>query len=395
MQTAIAIVAYRNAEDVRTCLAALARQRARDFSVHICENGGLEAFARLVDGLSGMVTAAADGDDLGGAVADEPVWRGQMVGGGQPIHVICSRANRGYAGGINRCIRDAMPDRRWAALWVLNPDTEPHPDALLELLRRAASGSCGIVGGRLVFKGTGRVQLYAGRWRRLMARGYNIGLNAPVDAVPDVEQIEREMNYVSGASMLVSRAFLQSVGPMDERYFLYNEEVDWCFRRGGYRLGYAHEAVVHHAHGSTMGSSSNRRRRSALSVYLDERNKLLFTSRFFPRLYPLVVLVTLFLTAQYLRHGAVRNFAVAIRGWFAGLRGEDGPPVRYVTDTIRGAGRQPDPAGSGWWTEAGPGGGFCSGAGQTQADGPVEAVAANADQDHDGLEPVAKPRQTR
>lgn len=77
-----------------------------------------------------------------------------------------------------------------------------------------------------------------------------------------------------------------------------------------------------------MGSHADRRRRSMLSVYLSERNKLLFARRFFPTLYPLVVVSTfLFLTAEYLLSGAVANFPTAVSGWFAGLRGETGPPA--------------------------------------------------------------------
>ena len=78
---------------------------------------------------------------------------------------------------------------------------------------------------------------------------------------------------------------------------------------------------------STNGSNRDRARRSRLSVYLDERNRLLLTRRIYPGAYPLVVLVTLGLTLQYLRHGAVTNFRHALSGWFAALRGETGVPT--------------------------------------------------------------------
>src|SRR5690606_19980013 len=121
------------------------------------------------------------------------------------------------------------------------------------------------------------------------------------------------------------------IGEMDERYFLYHEEVDWCLRRGAARLGYGHDSIVYHKHGATMGSSSDRKRRSRLSVYLEERNKLLLTRRFYPAIYPVVVLTTLVLTAQYLRAGAFANFRTALAGWSAGLRGETGAPRWYRT----------------------------------------------------------------
>ena len=134
------------------------------------------------------------------------------------------------------------------------------------------------------------------------------------------------MDYVSGASMYVPRRYIEAVGPLDERYFLYNEEVDWCFRRGRYRLGYAHDAIVYHTHGATMGSSHDKKQRSPLSVFLDERNKLLFTRRFFPRDIRSSSLTTLILTGQYLASGAFSNFFYALAGWGAGLTGRSGRP---------------------------------------------------------------------
>jgi GT2 family glycosyltransferase len=159
-----------------------------------------------------------------------------------------------------------------------------------------------------------------------MARGLNLGLGAPVDARPDIDAVERQLDYVSGASMFVRRRYIEAVGRLSERYFLYDEDVEWCLRRGGFRLGYAHDAIVRHRHGAAIGSSHNRARRSGLSVYLDERNKILLTRRFYPLRYPIVVVFALLLTGQYILAGAYRNFAYAVRGWAAGLLGRDGPP---------------------------------------------------------------------
>lgn len=328
MTTAIAMVGFRNAHDVVPCLEALTHSTDPAFAVHVCENGGPAAAADLID----AVATIAEPD---GAVGDDTptdlVWSGRLRPGGQPVRILCPGGNLGYAGGVNRAIVDSRATPGRDGVWVLNPDTEPEPDALAALRAHAAGGPhgpYGIVGCRLVLRATGRVQLYGGRWRKWLARGYNIGLHAPADVRPDVAAVEAAMTYVNGASMFVSEAFLADAGLMDDRYFLYNEEVDWCFRGRamGHRLGYAHDAVVIHAHGSTIGSNVVKRRRSPLAVYLDERNKLLFTRRFHPAIYPLVAVLTLGLTAQYLRHGALRNWLVALRGWAAGVRGEEGPP---------------------------------------------------------------------
>jgi len=322
---AVVVVGFRNGAEVRDCIALLGASSHQDFSVHVCENGGAPAFGDLVAEVGAIVpdlAAAAPGDRM-------VVHRHGRLAGGQDVHLYDAGANLGYAGGINVCFAAIAAEGRYDAVWILNPDTEPQPQALAALRAHQQAGHYGIVGSRLVLKESRRIQLYGGRWRRWLGRGFNIGLGEAADAMPDVAAIERDLDYVAGASMYAPRAYVEGVGAFDERYFLYYEETDWCFRRGDWRLGYAHESVVIHAHGSTIGSSVSRATRSALSVYLDERNKLLFTRRFDGAILPVVALFTLALTAQYVRAGAWKNFRIALAGWWAGLRGEAGFPKRF------------------------------------------------------------------
>jgi GT2 family glycosyltransferase len=324
---AIVIVGYRCAEEIRRCLETLAASTHGEFEVHVCENAGAEAFEALADKLtrssvvSGFKTVAA----RSAAVAETRVAK--LRPGGQAIALHRARANLGYAGGINAALESLEASGAWSAVWVLNPDTEVDPAALGALVAYAREGRYGIIGSRLVLVETGRIQLYGGRWRSWMARGFNIGLGAPADAEPDVAAIEQEMDYVSGAAMFVTRRYIDAIGRLDERYFLYCEEVDWCLRRGGFRLGYAHGSIVYHRHGATIGSSHDRRHESPLAVYLEHRNKLLLTRRFFPGRYPVAVVLTPVLASQYLLAGAFVNFSYALAGWLAGLRQHDGVPT--------------------------------------------------------------------
>lgn len=326
MNVAIIIVGFRNAAEVRSCVGFLIPSAHADFSVHVCENGGSDAFDNLVVEMAKIVPDLAATAPQGRAIAS----RRGMLPGGRELTLYNAGANLGYAGGINVCFEAVASESRYDAVWILNPDTEPHENALSAMIEHQQSGDYGIVGSRLVLKESGRIQLYGGRWRRWMARGYNIGLGASAADLPDVLALEREIDYVAGASMFAPRQYVEAVGPFDERYFLYYEETDWCFRRGDWRLGYAHDSIVIHAHGSTIGSSTSRRTRSALSVYLDERNKLLFTRRFDRTIFPVVALFTLLLIGQYARAGAWSNLRVALAGWWSGLRGQQGFPARFA-----------------------------------------------------------------
>jgi N-acetylglucosaminyl-diphospho-decaprenol L-rhamnosyltransferase len=321
----VSVVGFRNPDDLRKCLTALVKSEHKDFIVSICENGGPAAFDSLVQSLSGVALAAGDNPPIGDPRIDR-IWSGALFGDNQPVYVLRAKSNLGFAGGVNATVNQLLEDPRWTAVWLLNPDAEPDPRALLALWRRQRETGAAIVGGRLVFQDTDLIQLYGGRWRPLMARGFNIGLGSAKDAPVDVDKIERSMTHVNGASMFVSRTFVETVGMMPEDYFLYAEEVDWCLRAESSQLRYAHDCVVYHRFGTTIGSSRDRGKGSDLSLYLEERNKLLLSRRFYPKLYPIIVIVTLTLLSQFIFKGATRKIPIAFRGWMAGLRGERGPP---------------------------------------------------------------------
>ena len=102
------------------------------------------------------------------------------------------------------------------------------------------------------------------------------------------------MNYVEGASMLVSRGFLKQIGLMCEDYFLYFEEVDWALRaRGHFCLGYAPDSVIYHKVGKSIGTSSNPAKKSLVCDYYNICNRIRFTRRFYPAALPTVYLVLL------------------------------------------------------------------------------------------------------
>jgi N-acetylglucosaminyl-diphospho-decaprenol L-rhamnosyltransferase len=325
---AIVIIGFRCSSDIAECLTSLKSLEGPDHAVHICENGGDDSYNELCQALSEL------GEEIPSAPqsASPGFLTREFHLAGKKTRVFAHRApgNLGYAGGINAVLAYLKSDPNWDSIWILNPDTAPEPDALAALKRRAVEGGYGIVGSRIVLSHNQRIQMYAGRWRRWMARGWNIGLGEPADATPDTAKIEAEMQYVSGASMYVTRQFIEVIGPMEEGYFLYAEEVDWCLRRGQFKIGYAHESIVLHDHGATIGSNSNRKMRSSFSVFLDERSKLLLTRRFYPLIFPIVAIVTLILTTQYAVQGAYKNFGVALAGWFSGLKGEKGFPKRFA-----------------------------------------------------------------
>ncbi len=301
MHVLITIVAYRNSGDVAKCLKALATSTYTDFEVIVCENGGAEAYASLE-----QCTPA-------------------VLPKGQRVLLIKAPGNIGYAGGVNTCIRAASD---WQAVWVLNPDTEPAPEALAALVAELSRGECDAVGGRLL-QPDGRLQNWGGHWKGWQAVAISLGLGMAADTQPDAAYAKKMINYITGASMLASRHFINTVGLMREDYFLYCEEVEWCLRGGqkGMRYGYAHNAVVHHAQGTSTGASQNKKTMSRLTVYLDTRNRVLLTRDLFWWRLPITIpAVFLHVLVRYAKAHAWTNLFHAASGWWAGVRGERGLP---------------------------------------------------------------------
>jgi hypothetical protein len=128
--------------------------------------------------------------------------------------------------------------------------------------------------------------------------------------------------------MLVGRTFVDAVGLMREDYFLYCEETEWFLRPDArrLRLGFAADARVRHAQGSTTGAGEAIRAMPRLPIYLNERNKMLLTrDRFWARLPVAAAAALLQLVARYARRGAWRQFGYGLSGWSAGLAGRRGP----------------------------------------------------------------------
>ncbi len=300
MHVAVAIVGYKNAQDISHCLDQLDLSTYADFEVIICENGGSEAFAALQ------------------AAIPSELSKGQLV------RAVLAPGNLGYAGGVNTCIAETPDAQAW---WVLNPDTHPYPDALTALVQRLGMGDCDAVGCTLHLP-NGLVQSHGGQWNGWVARAVSIGHSTPLLPAPVPAQIEARQNYLNGAAMLIGRRFFDVAGPMREEYFLYCEEVEWCLRAIalGLRLGFAPGALVLHYQGTTTGNPPDIRQRGRVPVYLSERNKILLTRDLYPQRLVLVIpaaLIVMFL--RFGRRGAWRQLGYALSGWWSGLKDERGP----------------------------------------------------------------------
>jgi GT2 family glycosyltransferase len=214
-----------------------------------------------------------------------------------PLVLVRTGGNLGYAGGNNVGLRYALARGDRDMVWLLNNDTVVRPDTLRPLVEELRGApDVGICGSTLLsYHAPGVVQTLGGaRYNRWLALSRNIGEGAPAGALPSRRAVLRRLDYVTGASMLVSRALLTELGLLNEDYFLYFEELDWSTRaRGRFRISWAPESVVYHKEGASIGGSSRDKAKSWTSDYHFVRSRLLFTRRYARRAMPTVYLALL------------------------------------------------------------------------------------------------------
>lgn len=176
--------------------------------------------------------------------------------------LIRSPRNGGFAAGNNLAFDHARgldwtPD----AVLLLNPDALLRPGAIMEMVRVMQSRpKIGAVGARLENE-DGSFWVASFHFPTLMSEfSRELALGAAVRRWPvliEDSEIPVQADWVSGACLMLSWPMIEALGPLDEEYFLYFEEVDYQLhaRRAGWEVWHAPQAVVMHVAGASTGIS--------------------------------------------------------------------------------------------------------------------------------------------
>ena len=330
---AVIIVSFCTPRDVVDCLASLDRSPMwPHFDVYICENGGSAAWDELADAIAGPEGVCDRAEPVLPIVTPRlaRVAGFRLRGSRRSVLVGEAIGNLGYAGGINAWLVPLMDVAHWTACWILNPDTLVMPTTLAALWTEAFERQLGMVGSRIMRAGREQsIHMRGLSWRPIRASPVSVGRGMPPDVSPDVARTEAELDAASGASVYITRACAEWLVPLDERYFLYFEDLDWGVRtqRAGFRIGHASDSVVIHRCGSSLHSSVQGSLGSPLATYLEFRNRLLFVRIHHPRWLFWTFLMSHFYALRLLPKGGIRP---ACQGIIAGLRGEVGRPDALV-----------------------------------------------------------------
>jgi len=279
----IIVLNWNGWKDTIECLESLLLLEYPDFRVVVCDNGSQD------DSVIKLREWAERTFGSGPAVWQELNRTVAENGGGSSDAVltfVVNGSNLGFGGGTNVGLRYALACGDADFCWLLNNDTVVETLALAEMVQRLNDKPDASMCGSTVreYINRSRIQALGGAiYYKWLGVAWHIGRTIKGDVLPDPALVEKKMDYVVGASLLVRSTYLKEVGLMAEDYFLYFEEIDWVSRgQGCYSLAYAPHSVVYHKVGASIGTATNPLRKSYQCDYYTLRNRLLFTRRYCP-----------------------------------------------------------------------------------------------------------------
>lgn len=240
LRLCVVIVNYRTAHLVCDCLHSLCNSidKSRDLVIVVdnnSEDNSVELLAQLI---------AAQG------------WGGWIT-------LLPQKHNKGFAAGNNAAIRHALSIQKgFDYVMLLNPDTIVHVGAISHLIHLLdIQSTTGIVGAQLE-NSQHQLEISARRFPSVLSEldsGARLGVLSRVlknwqVALP-LQTSAHRCDWVSGAAMMIRRKVFDQIGLMDEGYFLYFEDLDFCRRaqEKGWEVWIEPRSLITHLEGAATG----------------------------------------------------------------------------------------------------------------------------------------------
>lgn len=185
---------------------------------------------------------------------------------------IKSKQNLGFAGGNNLGIKAAKGE----FLLLLNNDTEITCNLVNVLLTEIRKNpQVGLISPLIKYFDSPDTIQYAGFTTMNYLTCRNVGIGTMEKDYGQYLKISAETGYCHGAAMMCRRSDLDTVGLMEENYFLYYEELDWCekFKRSGKKIWFTGKTSILHKESISVG------KQSTIKAYFMTRNRMLFIRR--------------------------------------------------------------------------------------------------------------------
>lgn len=225
MDLSIIIVSFNTRELLADCLHSIFSQKGTEFEVWVVDNASSDESAQMVK-------------------KEFP-----------QVRLIENRENLGFSGANNLAIKKAQGQ----FLFLLNSDTILKGQALAKILDFFDENpEAGVVGVKIL-NSDGSPQESVGKFYNLINTFlmlFGVERMGLMRSSPDET---KEVDWVSGAALALRKEILPKVGLLDENFFMYMEEVEWCFRAklAGFKIFFYPQArVVHYERGSAKKSEA-------------------------------------------------------------------------------------------------------------------------------------------
>lgn len=217
-RVAVVLLNWNGWRDTLRCIASLKQLDYPDFDVIVVDNGSTDGSPQYI-------------------LSDQP-----------DVDLVQTGANLGFGGGCNVGMRKALA-QGVDYVWLINSDTTVDARALSEMVAVAEEDACVGAVGSVLYEADriDQVQLWGGGKVRLWT-GHSRHQKQPA-----------ELDFISGASLLLRRQAIESVGLFDEQlFFMYWEDTDLGFRlrQAGWRLAVAEKSHVWHKESASLGKRS-------------------------------------------------------------------------------------------------------------------------------------------
>jgi GT2 family glycosyltransferase len=247
----VVILTYNGWRDTIACLESVLALDYPDVTAVVCDNASADGTIERIASWCGEHAIPC------AVLSREEAERGASAAPGAKVVAVHVGGNNGFAIGNNVGLRFMLSTPAAGYAWLLNNDTVVEPDALRHMVVTAESDPrIGLVGATILdFDPPHRVQEAGGgrviKWPAFVEPN-------DAGASNDAKLGTHALEYISGACMLIRRPVLAAVGLLDERFFLYAEDIDFGLRvrQAGFTLAYCEPARIRHRLSASHGQKS-------------------------------------------------------------------------------------------------------------------------------------------
>lgn len=225
MKLSIIVVNYNTKELLKKCLDSIII-KGLEAEIIVVDNGSTDESVDYINGLTKL--------RINGLI----------------IKTILNKENLGFAKAVNLGIKSSSGE----SILLLNSDTQVKPSCLEKLIKFEEQVRPAVIGAKML-NPDGTVQgscFYLPTVKRAILEYWLGKKNYFLKySLPGKEPVEVEA--VSGGAMMISRALIDKIGMLDERYFMYFEDLDFCrgAKKAGYKIYYLPSAEIIHEHGAS------------------------------------------------------------------------------------------------------------------------------------------------